>query len=94
MYCGIELADWESLAVVRVTPTPPAEWALISYGGDWARVTEGGVDTGGSNGVGGLHRVVTLQGPRDVRPSDACPTSSAGSGACVPGRGCRDGRLI
>lgn len=34
--------------------------------------------------VAGFHRVVTLQGLRNVCPSDACPTSSAGSGACVP----------
>lgn len=27
--------------------------------------------------------MVTLQGIRGVCPSDACPTSSAGSGACV-----------
>lgn len=92
MYCGIELLDWEALAVVRVTSTPPTRWALVYYGADWARMTEGGVGTAGSTGsagVGGwsvevLRRVVTLQGLRDVCPSDACTTSSAGSGACVP----------
>lgn len=29
MYCGIELLNWEALAVVRVTPTPPTRWALV-----------------------------------------------------------------
>lgn len=28
MYCGIELLNWEALAVVRVTSTPPTRWAL------------------------------------------------------------------
>lgn len=56
MYCGIELLDWEALAVVRVTSTPPTRWALVSKRADWARITEGGVGTAGSTGsacVGG-----------------------------------------
>lgn len=54
MYCGIELLDWEVLAVVRVTSTPPTRWALVCLGADWARMTEGGVGTTGSTGSAGV----------------------------------------
>jgi hypothetical protein len=54
-------------------------------------MTEGGVGTVGRTGFGwrwrlelGIaKRVVTPQGLLGVCPSDACPTSSAGFGACI-----------